>query len=139
MPAPLLPWVLAGTAVLGAATNMQQRNRASVPQQRPQAGNYTPTAGQYAAPPEAMDFASGPPPASAPPPQRAPSNTLANVNDAVQTGATLQQIFSSEQDRRRARTNAALANAPRPGPATPYQPTASGMMDPRLSQIYGGR
>jgi hypothetical protein len=145
-----MPWIIAGAAILGTAANISSQNQANKANRtssalqsagnRIPATNYTPTATANRPPAGAMDFDSLGPPvanqtaASAPPPSGGGGNTLGNINNAVQLGATLQSIFRNEGDRRRAMSS--QAQLPRPQQMAPYQPTA---YDPRLQQILGRR
>ena len=68
-----------------------------------------------------------------PPPQSSSySTSMNNVNQALQMGLTLQQIFQNEQQRGAAARAQAIAGMQNRGAAPQYQPSA---LDPRLQQI----
>lgn len=149
-----MPWIIAGGMLVSSLVGAQQQGQTAAGGQRQsalsgreQAGaaGFTPTAqaAQNAAPTEAMGMASGgPPQAGAPPPQQGGggggSSTLANTNQALQAGATLQQIFQGA-GAQGANTRAQALAGRQAGPAQPFQPTATSQMDPRLQQIMMGR
>lgn len=62
------------------------------------------------------------------------SGAFSNVNQAVQLGTTLQQLFSQQQAQGQNARAQALAGS-RLGPSQQFQPTA---LDPRLQQLLGG-
>lgn len=103
-----LPWILAGTALTNALFNRPQ----GAPQgTAPGATQPTSSGGGF-------------------------GQTLGTVNDAVQLGALVQNLFQGESDRNLGMRNAAMANMPRPQGMSGFQPTA---YDPRLQQALGRR
>jgi len=123
--------MIAGNSQKGQATSAAVQ---AAHQRQGQSSSYTPTTqNPNLAPPEAMEMASGGTP-GAPPPGQQGNNTLGNVNNAVQLGATLQQIMRAGPESRRNANAAALGSAPR-GQAMPFQPSAGQFADPRLQQL----
>jgi hypothetical protein len=160
-----MPWILAAAAVGSALIGSQQQGQASGAGQRQssiagrqqQGGQaFTPTAqnaqsqiqGPYESLAGEMSRRNQGQPAQPPPlpgaaggggggqtPGGGGGNTMKNINQAAQLGATLQSIFKNEQQAGAGQRSQALAARPQGTPMQGYQPTAMNQMDPRLQQL----
>jgi hypothetical protein len=128
-----MPWIIAAAAIGSTLLSGQQQAQASGAARR-QSGIQSQSQG---APLLGAGVGQGfEPTAPNNTPPSSGSNTLNNVNQAVQLGAMLQGISQNEIGRGQAARQASMASMPRPPAMGTYQPTA---YDPRLRQALGLR